>query len=377
MKGKILVLDDSDTFERELAAVLESQFEVVIVKNQADAEALCEFWLPDTLVLDIDNVDSGLLACRALAQKVEVPVIFATRDNSLETQLEAFEAGACDVLPKPVASQALIHKVHLAIHNHKKHRALAAEGQNLQSMAMGFLSSLGENGILMTFVRSSIRCKTYQELADKLVEAANELGISCFGEIRCGAGDSVRFRTSGEATALEQSVISQLATMGRFFQFRSQLIVNFPQVSIVAHNLPVDADDKVGRIRDNLAVLAETADALCENVQTRQNAGSHAEQLQLVLMQANISAMSLKQEMTQVLLDTRLLLQELEDNVNRAHSWLGTTADQEQAISAMMDDSIQHIITRISGNSMENQLNALLATMQISTTAVDDGLELF
>ena len=375
MKGRILVLDDSDTFERELAAVLESRYEVVLVKNSADALALCEHWLPDILVLDIENTDSGLLACQLLAEEFDVPIIFAVRNDSLATQLEAFEAGACDVLPKPVAPQTLLHKANLAIHNRKKHLALEKQGRHLQSMAMGFLSSLGENGILMTFVRSSIQCKTYQELAEKLVDSANELGIACFGEIRCGAGESVRFRTDGEATALEQSVISQLSTMGRVFQFRSQLIVNFPQVSIVAHGLPTDADDKVGRVRDNLAVLAETADALCENVQTRQNAGVHAESLQLALMQANVAAMSLKQEMTQVLLDTRLLLQELEDNVNRAHSWLGTTADQESAISTMMDDSIQRIIATISSTSMEGHLDRLLATMTMNHG--DDDLELF
>lgn len=376
MKGRILVLDDSNTFRRELASVLETQFEVVIVQTRADALALCEHWLPDTIVLDIENLADGIEACRELSAINDVPVVFAASTPSLEIQVAALEAGACDMLAKPVEPQPLLHKIRLAIHNRHKYLQSEAERTNLQSMAMGFLSSLGQSGTLMNFVRASIRCKTHQELADMLMEAVRELGITCFGEIRQSGGLPVRFSSDGASSELEEMVMAKLTSMGRIFQFSSRLVVNFPQVSIVVINLPKDSDEQAGKIRDNIAILAETADALCENVEMRKNASAHAEQLQLAMMQANTGAISLRDNTKQMLLDVRLLLQELEDNVHRAHSWLGTTSDQEAAISAMMDDSIQAVLQAISRVNVDEQMDAILQTMSVGSSDNND-LELF
>ena len=374
MKGRILVLDDSNSFRRDIASVLETEFEVVIVQNLLDAVALCEHWLPEALVLDIENIASGIDACQQLSAINEVPVIVAATAPSLDAQMAMLEAGAVDLLLKPVAPQPLLHKVRLAIQNRKRQLRLESERADLQSMAMGFLSSLGQSGILMNFVRASIRCRSYEELSERLMDAVRELHINCFGEIRRPDGLPVRFRSDGVSTSLEESVMAKLSTMGRIFQFSSRLVINFPQVTIVVQDLPKEADEETGKIRDNIAILAETTDALCENVQMRQSASAHAEQLQLAMMQANTAALSMRDDMKRMLLDARLLLQELEDNVNRAHSWLGTTADQERAISAMMDESVQKVLGTISRINIDEKMGAILATMAVSDTSSDVDL---
>ncbi len=48
--------------------------------------------------------------------------------------------------------------------------------------------------------------------------------------------------------------------MGRIFEFGSRAVVNYAHVSLLVNNLPTDDPDKVGRLRDHLAVLAESAD---------------------------------------------------------------------------------------------------------------------
>ncbi len=242
-------------------------------------------------------------------------------------------------------------------------------------MAMNFLSSLGESGVLMNFVRASISAKSYEELAGNLAEALRELQITCFGEVRHSNGLIVPFSTSGVTNELEQAVVSQLANIGRLFQFKSQIVVNYPCVSIVIQNLPADADDQVGRIRDNIAVLAETTNALCENVQMRQNANAHAEQLQLALMQANSAAILMRDQMKQTLVDTRILLHEMENSIHQAHSWLGTTSDQEREISNMMEESIHKILDTISKNTLDNLLDGVIGSF--STNNQMNEAELF
>lgn len=375
MNGRILVLDDSKTLRREVADELDREFEVVIVTNFEDALALCEHWLPDTIVLDIENIHEGIESCRVLGIRYDVPVVFCAADTSLDFQMAALEAGAADFLAKPIYLSPLLHKIQRTVEYRRKHLQIELERNNLRATAMSFLSSLGQSGILMNFVRSSIRCNSFEDLAERLVDAARELGISCFGEIRA-CTKPVPFRTEMEISELEESVMSKLTTMGRIFQFHTRLVVNYPQVSIIVRNFPKDSDELAGKIRDNIAILAETADALCENVQVRMNATAHAEQLQFAMMQANAAAIALRDNTKLMLMDTRLLLQELDDNLQQAHSWLGTTSDQERAISEMTNTSIQRILGTISRVDIDDQMKAILLAMSADKKSNSD-LELF
>ncbi len=106
MKGRILVLDNSNPHKMELTTILNDQFDVVVVKNHFDAVELCEYWSPDILVMDIDEITSGLDACRFLRNLTETPILFSAADCSAETQMAVFEAGANDIFVKPVTPSA-------------------------------------------------------------------------------------------------------------------------------------------------------------------------------------------------------------------------------------------------------------------------------
>ena len=308
----------------------------------------------DIALLDVEMPGlNGYETCRKIRESSNLPILFVTAHNSLESQLEAFDAGGNDIICKPVAQNILLFKATLAIRTHSGHQRLLEEKNSLQTMAMGFLSSIGESGVLLTFLRTSIHCRTYESLAEKLVDAARDLGIQCYGSIR-HAGGQVKFRTEGESSPLEEAVLSQLSSMGRIFQFKRQLVVNYENVSIVVSNVPLDSDEKAGAIRDNVAILAETAEALCDNVSMRQESMMRAEQLQIALISAASSVETLRKKHAMVMGDTRLLLQELIDNIEKAHSWLGTTTDQEIAISNTMDYSVLKILNLLSTSGQFN-----------------------
>ena len=59
---------------------------------------------------------------------------------------------------------------------------------------------------------------------------------------------------------MQAAVLEKLRDIGRIFEMGSRAVVNFDHVSLLVENLPVDDPDKVGRLRDHLAVLAESAD---------------------------------------------------------------------------------------------------------------------
>jgi hypothetical protein len=75
-----------------------------------------------------------------------------------------------------------------------------------------------------------------------------------------GCNELLVLSTEGEMSPLQSSVLDTLKDIGRIFEFGSRAVLNYAHVSLLVQNLPTDNPEKVGRLRDNLAVLAESAD---------------------------------------------------------------------------------------------------------------------
>ena len=373
--GRVLIVDDDITTRSLLRGILARQFDVVTAASGEEALALSRERLPDLVLLDVEMPGlGGHETCRRLRDIGLVPVIFATAHQSLEEHLKAYDAGASDLVTKPVTSEILVRKVALAIDKRRHETRLAAEKDSLQKMAMSFLSSMGETGTLLKFMRAGVSCRTHEALARQLIAAARDLGMQASVMIRHARGSTV-LTTSGAPTPLEQSILGQLVGMGRIFQFRSQLVVNYDRVSIIVGNMPDDesATAEAGRLRDNVAILAETAEALCDNVDMRLTSMERAEQMQLALGGAVAAVELLRDKQMGMLADTRVLLQELTDNVEKSYSWLDTTQAQEKSISAAMHQSVRRILAVLAEGG--DDLDARLARVVDALRQSHDGGE--
>ncbi len=368
--GRVLIVDDDPTTRSLLRAILARRFDVVTASSGDEALASSRERLPDLVLLDVEMPGlDGYETCRRLRDIGPVPVIFATAHQSLEEHLKAYDAGASDLVTKPVTSEILLRKVGLAIDKQRHESRLAAEKDSLQKMAMGFLSSMGETGSLLKFMRAGVACRTHEALAEQLVAAAGDLGMQASVMIRHAQG-AIVLTTSGAPTPLEQSILGQLSGMGRIFQFRSQLVVNYERVSIIVGNMPDEATaaTEAGRLRDNVAILAETAEALCDNVDMRLTSMRRAARMHDALDAAVAAVEDLRGKQRAMLADTRVLLQELTDGVERSYSWLDTTQAQEKAISAAVHESVQRILALLAagGDELDGRLAQVIDTSRQS-----------
>ncbi|MDP2794503.1 MAG: response regulator [Sulfurisoma sp.] len=365
--GKVLVVDDDKAARTLHHGLLARQFDVVTAASGEEALAACREHLPDLVLLDMEMPGlDGLETCRRLRESTTIPIVFATAHQSLDEHLKAYDAGGNDIVVKPVGSEILLRKVALAIRHHQATVKLAEEKDSLQKMAMGFLSSMGESGALLNFMRAGVACRSHRALAEKLVEAARDLGVDCSVLIRHADGPTA-LTEHGEPTPLELAILEQSSTMGRLFQFGRRLVVNYDRVSIIVANMPdeTDAAEQAGRIRDNIAILAETAEALCDNVDMRLESMRRAEQLQIALGGAGVAVESLRENYLRMLGDTRLLLHELVGNVEKSYAWLDTSPAQEVAIGQTMDDSVRRILALLSeGGNFDARFADVLAALR-------------
>ena len=116
----------------------------------------------------------GYETCRRLKDNLgakNIDVIFVSSHDTLEEKLAGYDAGGSDYLIKPVQPNELLQKVKVAI----KYKELRVEAEEQSSMAMETamtaLSSAGEQGFVINFMRISFAVDSIQGLADLIVDA--------------------------------------------------------------------------------------------------------------------------------------------------------------------------------------------------------------
>lgn len=182
----------------------------------------------------------------------------------------------------------------------------------------------------------------------------------------------------GAPTPLELSILENASGMGRVFQFKNRLVVNYDRIAIVVSNAPEDASSSdAGMVRDNVAILAETAQVLAENIDIRRTAAQQAEQMQIGLSSAEQSLGNLRESQRRALADVHILLHELVDGVEKSYGWLNTTQTQEAEISRQMQDSVKNVLARLANDaSFEKPLEEVIQALR---TGYDrpNSIELF
>jgi len=114
--GDIVVVDDNIVNLKVLTTVLESN-SYTVRRAQSGEEALAQVAekIPDLILLDVQMPGmDGFEVCRSLKenpQTEEIPVIFITASDTVESKIQGFEAGAADYIPRPLQMPEVLARV--------------------------------------------------------------------------------------------------------------------------------------------------------------------------------------------------------------------------------------------------------------------------
>jgi len=133
MNTSVLVVEDDPDLRRLVSKGLEEEgFEVLVVRNGADALELTRRSQPELLVVDIGLPDTdGRDLCQAMrADGMTAPVLFLTARDSGADRVSGFGAGGDDYLTKPFVFAELVARL----------RALARRGVPAATATVGDLT---------------------------------------------------------------------------------------------------------------------------------------------------------------------------------------------------------------------------------------------
>ncbi|MFD7843278.1 response regulator transcription factor [Nocardia sp. NPDC059764] len=114
--GKVLVVEsDPAMAEIEVLVLANAGHEVISAPNAQRALALARRWNPGLVLLELNlPVLPGANLCRQLRNRSPIPIIVASLDGGPDAIGDAYAAGACDYLPKPLRNGELLD--HVRVH---------------------------------------------------------------------------------------------------------------------------------------------------------------------------------------------------------------------------------------------------------------------
>jgi diguanylate cyclase (GGDEF)-like protein len=113
---KILVVDDSENILKTLKRILSKEgYEIQTAADGGMAMEKVYSWLPDLVLLDVKMpVMNGIEVCRLIKSNQKYSFIFVimlTMKTDVEDEVDGFESGADDYIPKPFHPKTLMARV--------------------------------------------------------------------------------------------------------------------------------------------------------------------------------------------------------------------------------------------------------------------------
>lgn len=343
----IFSVDDEPAVRHLIEHVLSSEYLLESFSSANDCLKRLAERKPDLLMLDIFMpVLDGLEFCQRLKDDVstrDIPVLFLSATESEDLQLACFEVGGMDFFAKPFKPAELLHKIRTVRQVLENRRSLEEQASFAQRTAFTAMSSMGELGVVIEFLRRSFATNSARELAEIILGALQQYGLR--GSVQIYFNNEIyTLSEQGENLPLEISVLKNLRKHDRIFEFKNRSVYNFGQMTLMVKDMPISDADRCGRIRDNLAILAEGADARIQAIELDQANRAKKVGIGNALGSVNQTLARLYEGQRRRNFQSVGLIGELQNSLLKSFVHLGLTTAQENTLTDMIHHYMESML---------------------------------
>ena len=343
----IFIVDDVEAGRLTLESAFSQLYKLESFASAADCLARLAKVTPNLFMLDVDMPEmDGYTLCRTLKNQpktCDVPVIFISALDDLESRMAGYDAGGDDYIAKPVKLTLLKQKVEVLRRITEEKAALKSQLGDSDLLASMVMSQLDEYAVLVKFLRSLNSCNKHSKIAEATLSMLKTYKLKGALQFRLPGGE-VTVDQAGESSPLEASIIGHVRSLGSIASFKNRTVFNFGRVSLLANNMPLHDPDLCSRHRDNLAIAAETVDAKLSALLTAQeNQATRGDiESMLKLLDSAVQTFSKKYEDArfQSIETIRTLLAELDTEFAN----LGVQEDQEKEINDLIQSKTDQVV---------------------------------
>lgn len=363
-KLSVLVVDArKETFDQIIEA-LSSQYEVNYLPDALELMCTLEGNRPDLIILDVDgDKGNGFAMCSELKNGYEfddIPIVIISSTNTFESRIKGYEAGAEEFIQKPFLNEELLARLQAVVRYINTVVELKEKADNAMQAVMSIITSSGEMAYVVDFLRSSYKCNEVDELGDCITQTSDDYGLNVL--VRLATDSNTIFKgNSSEGTPLERSLFDHLPKDVRIHAFGNRCVFNYGGATILVKNMPSEDEGKCGRIRDNLAIVAEGASAALKSITAAKNVLQKKKDLQELLERSCDILDLIKTKTLEQRLASAKIMSELIEEFELNFMRLGLTETQEAELIAIVkkSDQRQSILFEV-GDALEGHLTQLL-----------------
>ncbi|MEH6345814.1 MAG: response regulator [Bermanella sp.] len=365
---QILVIDDDLISRKCIKKALDDQYEVYTAVDGVSGIQEAKDKLPDIIFLDVEMPGiNGFETCDQLKgckSTAAIPVVFLSARGSLRERMLGYEVGAVDYFIKPFDKAELLARLAVLLSYQERHEVLLDKFQDASNTAMTAMKGSGELGQIMSFVEKSYTIEKFPELAYAIFQTLRVFSLNVCCVFR-GENETSFYSSSGEIKPLEKELIQMLFDEHRFHDFGRRTQINYPNISILIKNMPLEDMERYGRYKDLIIPMLTAADDRITIIDAHKALYDQTQSLNksMDVVKATLG------EVTQSIQDNQsmaaklmqLMMAKLEERIPS----MGMDDDQEKFVISTVEDCVQEVISlQEKGADDMNSFNIVLKAVQ-------------
>tara|TARA_R110002051_G_scaffold11356_2_gene41394 strand:+ start:683 stop:1861 length:1179 start_codon:yes stop_codon:yes gene_type:complete len=278
MAKLVLAIDDDKYVHHIIEESLAGFCKIIHAKDGDEGLRLTNKYNPDIILLDIEMPGmSGYDVCKAIKQSEstqDIPVMFLSSKIELSDRVKGYSVGASDYITKPFNAEELIARIKVLYEYRQQCAKLKLDIAKANKTAEIAMTESGDMGRIMRYVGQSYHANNFQSLSEHFFAFFAPLNLDVV-VVFWYQGTGVFYSQQSGVCPLEQELLEQHRQAQRFVDIGSSTIINYPKVSLLIKNMPVDNDALYGRYKDLFPHILEVTN---EKVITMERSESSYEQ---------------------------------------------------------------------------------------------------
>lgn len=282
MSKLVLAIDDDKYVHHVIEESLSGFCTLIHAKNGEEGLRQALKYNPDIILLDIEMPGkTGFEVCtelKAHPQTKDTPVMFLSGKTELPDRVKGYNAGAADYIVKPFNAEELMARIRVLYQYRQHSKKLKSDVERAQITAEIAMTDSGDMGRIMRYVGQSYHAHDIKALSEHMFEFFNpmdldvvlafwyqDIGVFCSAE--------------GGVCPLEQELLEKHRDANRFVDFGHRTIVNYPKISMLVKNMPLNDAQLYGRYKDLFPHILEVTNAKVQDMEVNERALAQAQQI--------------------------------------------------------------------------------------------------
>ena len=373
----IFAIDDELIFRNILQQAFGEHRQVRTFASAEECLAALDAGMPDLFFLDIEMPGlDGYTLCRMIRERpsyTSAPIIFVSAHDDLDSRMRGFDAGGHDFVVKPFSLVELRQKVDFFEQAQSERDTLQVRVEEGETLTALILGNLDEYAVLIRFLRDLNSSEGYQDMAGNLFTLLRAYRLDGALQLRC-AGQVITLNDGSAGTPLEESIFRHVQLMGRIVQFKSRAAFNYNAVSLLINNMPLSDPEACGRLRDHLAIAAETMDARLQAMLDRQGITYARSEIASVLNGVDSTLHEFRSNYAYAREFAERIVESMQQRLNELLSGLAMTDGQEEHLHNIVREGILELAACYDfGSKTEAAFNRLGQRLERTLSPVSGG----